>query len=53
MSPINFFKLQAKNLLKDYKTQRSSIDQTDGLEYFSYSPTYFDIEKNLLRLRLG
>lgn len=44
MQPISFFKLQAKNLYKDYKTQYTYIDDVDGESYFSYSPKYFDIE---------
>lgn len=38
MSHIDFFKLQAKNLFRDYKTQTT----VDGL--YTYSPKYFDIE---------
>lgn len=48
MSPVDYFKLQAKNLLKDYKTQTSDIDQADGITYFTYSPTYFDIDRIFL-----
>lgn len=38
MSHIDFFKLQAKNLFRDYKTQAT----VDGL--YTYSPKYFDID---------
>jgi hypothetical protein len=48
MSPVDYFKLQAKNLLKDYKTQTSDIDQADGITHFTYSPTYFDIDRIFL-----
>jgi len=48
MLPIEFFKLQAKNLLKDYKTQETYVDQSDGNTYFRYSPSYFDIERIFL-----
>ncbi len=48
MSPVDYFKLQAKNLLKDYQTQTSDIDQVDGVTYFTYSPTYFDIDRIFL-----
>ena len=41
MQPINYFKLQAKNLLKDYKTQRSRSENES--EFYDYSPTYYDI----------
>ena len=48
MSPVDYFKLQAKNLFKDYKTQRSYVDQVDGFTYFTYSPAYFDIDQIFL-----
>ena len=37
MTPIEYFKLQAKNLFRDYKTQTI----VDG--NYTYSPKYFDI----------
>ncbi len=43
MEHIEYFKLQAKNLLKDYKTR--FFDETEGI--FDYQPNYFDIKKNL------
>lgn len=42
MSPVEYFKLQAKNLLKDYKTQKPVVE--GEFTYFEYSPTYFDID---------
>jgi hypothetical protein len=39
MTPIDYFKLQAKNLFKDYKTQTPPT----GEEYYEYHPKYFDI----------
>ena len=45
MSPVDYFKQQAKNLFKDYKTQTPYIDPIDGFTYFTYSPTYFDIDR--------
>ncbi len=48
MSPVDYFKLQAKNLLKDYQTQTPKIDQVDGVTYLTYSPTYFDIDRIFL-----
>lgn len=48
MSPIDYFKLQAKNLFRDYQTRKSYIDQVDGFTYFTYSPTYFDIDRIFL-----
>lgn len=40
MSHIEFFKLQAKNLLKDYQTKTLS---SEGL--YEYSPKYFNIDE--------
>ncbi|MDO3627591.1 hypothetical protein [Mucilaginibacter sp. BT774] len=40
MEPIDYFKLQAKNLFKDYKTQTPPTSEDD---YYEYHPTYFDI----------
>ena len=48
MSPVDYFKLQAKNLFKDYKTQQSCIDEEYGFTYFTYSPTYLDIDRIFL-----
>ncbi|GGA94854.1 hypothetical protein [Mucilaginibacter rubeus] len=41
MKPIDFFKLQSKNLFKDYKTQRPATEADPS--YFGYDPKYFDI----------
>lgn len=48
MTPIDYFKLQAKNLFKDYKTKTPYIDKVDGNSYYTYSPKYFDIERIFL-----
>lgn len=48
MSPVDYFKLQAKNLFKDYKTQIPYLDQVDGFTYFTYTPSYFDIDRIFL-----
>lgn len=48
MSRVNYFKAQAKKLFKDYKTRTSYIDEVDGRSSFSYSPTYFDIDRIFL-----
>lgn len=48
MTPVDYFKLQAKNLFKDYKTQTSYIDKVDGHSYYTYAPKYFDIERIFL-----
>ncbi|MFB6414384.1 hypothetical protein [Bradyrhizobium tunisiense] len=44
MTPIVFFKLQAKNLLRDYKTRTPTIDVVDGRSYYAYDAEYFDID---------
>jgi hypothetical protein len=44
MAHIEYFKLQAKNLFKDYKTQTTYIDDVDGNSYYKYDPKYFDID---------
>lgn len=48
MTHIEYFKLQAKNLFRDYKTQSSYIDEVDGHSYYQYAPTYFDIDRIFL-----
>lgn len=43
MNTIDYFKLQAKNLHKDFKTQTPLVDKTiDGFQY-EYMPKYFQI----------
>lgn len=44
MTPIAYFKLQAKNLFRDYKTRTSAIDVVDGQSHCAYGPKYFDID---------
>ena len=44
MNYVDYFKLQAKNLFRDYKTQTSYIDKVNGASRYTYSPKYFDIE---------
>lgn len=46
MSSIDFPKLQAKNLFRDYKTQSSHQDAVRGTSY-NYDPKHFDIGKIL------
>lgn len=48
MNPIAYFKLQAKNLFRDYKTKTPYIDNVDGNSYYGYNPKYFDIDRILL-----
>jgi len=43
MEAITYFKLQAKNLFRDYKTQYVSEVYEDGGELYDYKPRYFDV----------
>jgi hypothetical protein len=43
MTPIEYLKLQAKNLHKDFKTQTSSFDPKLGRNVYDYEPKYFKI----------
>jgi len=47
MSHIAYFKLQAKNLHKDYKTRTLQADPLEGSSSYKYAPKYFDIESIL------
>lgn len=46
MSHLEFFKLQAKNLFKDYQTKKKSPEASIG--DYEYDPKYFDIEGIIL-----
>ncbi len=48
MTQIAYFKRQAKNLFKDYKTKTPYIDNVDGNSYYKYDPKYFDIDGILI-----
>jgi hypothetical protein len=39
MHPIDYFKLQSKNLLKDFKTLKTDSDS----DYYESDPSYFDV----------
>ena len=43
MTHTEFFKLQAKNLFRDYQTKTKIFDQEVGDYVYEYSPKYFDI----------
>lgn len=43
MNTIDYFKLQAKNLLRDFKTQTPLVGKTIGDFQYEYSPKYFQI----------
>jgi hypothetical protein len=44
MKHLDYFRLQAKNLFKDYKTKVPFTDD-HGFSYFKYSPKHFDIDR--------
>ena len=44
MTPIAYFKLQAKNLVRDYKTQHAYQVDADGTKHYTYKPKYFDMD---------
>lgn len=44
MNTIDYFKLQAKNLHKDFKTKSPVLDKTTTAFQYEYTPKYFDIE---------
>lgn len=44
MTPIEYLKLQAKNLVKDFKTQTSSFDPELKRNVYDYEPRFFKID---------
>lgn len=44
MNTIDYFKLQAKNLHKDFKTRIPVSDSENTPFLYDYAPTYFDVE---------
>ena len=42
MKIIEYFKLQAKNLHKDFNTQKLYFDSSLGRNLYEYAPKYFD-----------
>lgn len=44
MTHLEYFKLQAKNLFKDYKTKIPYFDEVISDYLYEYNPQYFDIE---------
>jgi len=44
MQTIEYFKLQAKNLHKDFKTQKRYFDHSLGDDLFEYAPKFFDVD---------
>lgn len=48
MNTITFFKLQAKNLFKDFKTKSPVFDEVINDYLYEYTPQYFDIDRIIL-----
>lgn len=48
MKPVDYFKLQAKNLFRDFKTKTPYRDEADGNTYYQYEPKYFDVDAIVL-----
>lgn len=48
MNPIDYLKLQSKNLHRDFKTKRPNADPVDGFTYYDYSPKFFDVDAILI-----
>ena len=44
MNIIEYFKLQAKNLYKDFKTQKTYFDSNYGRNQYEYAPKFFDVD---------
>lgn len=44
MTPVEYFKLQAKNLFRDYKTQYAYQVDSHGTKHYTYKPKYFDMD---------
>lgn len=44
MDTIDYFKLQAKNLHRDFKTKTLVLDKSTTAFLYEYTPKYFDIE---------
>lgn len=48
MKTIEYFKLQAKNLYKDFKTQKTYFDPNYGRNLYEYAPKFFDVDALVL-----
>lgn len=48
MKTIEYFKLQAKNLYKDFKTQKNYFDPNYGRNLYEYAPKFFDVDMLIL-----
>lgn len=52
MNTIDYFKLQAKNLHKDFKTKKPPVDKAATAFLFEYTPKYFDVEMVIADFRI-
>ncbi|MCB9094707.1 MAG: hypothetical protein H6621_06525 [Halobacteriovoraceae bacterium] len=48
MNHVNFFKLQSKNLLRDFKTRKKVYDHEIKTQLYEFSPRFFDIDNIIL-----
>lgn len=48
MKTIEYFKLQAKNLHRDFKTQKSYFDPDYDRNLYEYAPQFFDVDALVL-----
>lgn len=53
MKTIEYFKLHAKNLHKDFRTQKPYYDPTYGRDLYQYTPKYFDVDALALDFDIG
>lgn len=53
MTPIEYLKLQAKNLHKDFKTQTSSFDPKLRRNVYEYDPKFFKIDLLILDFNIN
>lgn len=47
MSNLDFFKKQAKNFFKDWKTRKPTVSEF-GIQYYKYDSKFFDVESLIL-----
>ncbi|WP_343524132.1 hypothetical protein [Pedobacter sp.] len=52
MELIEYFKLQAKNLHKDFKTKKLSSDEQSGKNRYIYEPRFFNVDTLILDFKI-
>lgn len=52
MQPIPYFKLQAKNLFKDFPTKTLVKDERLEISIYEYKPTYFNVDEIVISMDL-